>query len=371
MVEDPRTLGVGGVVELEAAIEAVTVDDIGAHPPAHGVRGFENCDLHTVSVEVASGGEPAQPCAHDDGNHACTGVAGALLRRTGRYGGAMTEVSPKFADAATIETPPRLQQWEARAEWPLAAVATIFLAVYSVQVLANPQGRADNALEAVLLITWAVFAIDYLARLILAIDRWRWFRRHLIDLAVVSLPFLRPLRLLRLLVLFGALQKAVGGAIRGRVVIYAAFSAVLLIYVASLAILDEERGVPGSTINSFGDAVWWSITTVTTVGYGDLSPTTPRGKIIAVFLMLGGISLVGMITATLASWIIHQVAREDTANQAATAAQIEALRNDMEKRIDSLSSEVRRLTEDAEADPFRWREDPARRTSSIIPKNTL
>ena len=280
----------------------------------------------------------------------------------------MTEVSPKFADAATIETPPRLQQWEARAEWPLAAVATIFLAVYSVQVLANPQGRADNALEAVLLITWAVFAIDYLARLILAIDRWRWFRRHLIDLAVVSLPFLRPLRLLSLLVLFGALQKAVGGAIRGRVVIYAAFSAVLLIYVASLAILDEERGVPGSTINSFGDAVWWSITTVTTVGYGDLSPTTPRGKIIAVFLMLGGISLVGMITATLASWIIHQVAREDTANQAATAAQIEALRNDMEKRIDSLSSEVRRLTEDAGADPFRWREDPARRTSSIIPK---
>jgi voltage-gated potassium channel len=78
-----------------------------------------------------------------------------------------------------------------------------------------------------------------------------------------------------------------------------------------------------------------------------------------------------MITATLASWIIHQVAREDTANQAATAAQIEALRNDMQNRIDSLSSEVRRLTEEAGADPFRWREDPARRTSSIIPKNTL
>ena len=79
-----------------------------------------------------------------------------------------------------------------------------------------------------------------------ATDRTRWFFRHLLDLAVVALPFLRPLRLLRLLVLVGALQRAIGGAIRGRVVIYTAFSVVLLIYVASLAILDTERSQPGS-----------------------------------------------------------------------------------------------------------------------------
>jgi voltage-gated potassium channel len=258
----------------------------------------------------------------------------------------MAEGATRFRDTGVIDNPPRLQRWEKRTEWPLAAIATIFLAVYSVQVLANPQGRLDAALEAVLLITWAVFAIDYVARLVLATARWNWFRRHLIDLAVVSLPFLRPLRLLRLLVLFGALQKAVGGAIRGKVITYTAFSAALLIYVASLAILDEERGLPGSTINNFGDAVWWAITTVTTVGYGDLSPTTPRGKVIAVFLMLGGISLVGMITATLASWIIQQVAREDSANQAATAAEFDALRADMGQRIDTLSEELRRLKGD-------------------------
>lgn len=258
----------------------------------------------------------------------------------------MAGITVPFRDTGMLDKPPRLDRWEKRAEWPLAAIALIFLAVYSVQVLANPQGRVDAALGAVLLITWAIFAFDYVARLILATDRWRWFRRHLIDLAVVSLPFLRPLRLLRLLVLFGALQKAVGGAIRGRVIIYTAFSAVLLMYVTSLAILDEERGLPGSTINNFGDAAWWAITTVTTVGYGDLSPTIPKGKVIAVFLMLGGISLVGMITATLASWIIQQVAREDSANQAATAAEIDALRADMGQKIDSLSEEVRRLKGD-------------------------
>ena len=256
----------------------------------------------------------------------------------------MADEVPLFRDAAVISHEPRLQRWEKRTEWPLAIVAVTFLVLFSVQVLANPQGRADSALETILYATWAIFAIDYFVRLGLATDRGRWFRRHLIDLAVVLLPFLRPLRLLRLLVLFGAMQKAIGGAIRGRVLIYVAFSSVLLIYVAALASLDEERGQPGSRINNFGDAVWWAITTVTTVGYGDVSPVTTPGKIIAVFLMIGGISLVGLVTATLASWIIQQVADEDTAKQAVTAAEIEALRADMGQRLDSLSAEIRRLS---------------------------
>jgi voltage-gated potassium channel len=262
----------------------------------------------------------------------------------------MPEETARFRDTAVITNPPRLQRWEERVEWPLATIAIIFLAVFSVQVLANPQGQMASALDAVLWVTWAVFAVDYGVRLYLAKDRWHWFRRHLLDLAVVSLPLLRPLRLLRLLVLFSALQKAVGGAIRGRVVVYTAFSSVLLIYVASLAILEVERGKDGSTINSFGDAVWWAITTVTTVGYGDLSPTTTKGKVIAVFLMLGGISLVGMVTATLASWIIQQVGREDSANHAATAAEFDALRADMVQKIDLLSAELRDL-KNAASDP--------------------
>ena len=237
-----------------------------------------------------------------------------------------------------------LQQWEKRTEWPLAAVAAIFLGAYSVQVLAQPDGHVKRALDLGLTVAWVVFLIDYLVRLRLAPNRLRWFFRHLIDLAIVALPFLRPLRLLRLLVLFGALQKAIGGAIRGRVIFYTAFSVVLLIYVASLAILDVERNQPDSKITTFGDAVWWSITTVTTVGYGDLSPVTGVGRVIAVLLMLGGISLVGVVTATLASWIIQRVAEEDTANQAVTAAQIDAVRAELDERMDKLSSEIQRLT---------------------------
>ncbi|MFZ4373953.1 MAG: potassium channel family protein [Mycobacterium sp.] len=244
----------------------------------------------------------------------------------------------------------RLQRWERGTERPLAVVAVLFLAAYSIQVLAQPSGRAETVLEVGTTIVWAVFVIDYLVRLRLATNRLQWFFRHLIDLAIVALPFLRPLRLLRLLVLFAALQRAVGTAIRGRVIIYAAFSAVLLIYVASLAILETDRSHPDSKITTFGDAVWWSITTVTTVGYGDLSPVTGVGRVIAVLLMIGGISLVGVVTATLASWIIQRVAAEDTANQALTAAQIEELRIDVNQRMDTLTNEISRLTQQVGAE---------------------
>jgi voltage-gated potassium channel len=182
---------------------------------------------------------------------------------------------------------------------------------------------------------WAAFAIDYVARLILATDRRRWFFRHILDILVVVLPLLRPLRLLRLVVLIGAFQKAIGSAIRGRVVIYTVSGAVLLVYIASLAVLQAERDQTDSQIRTFGQALWWSISTITTMGYGDLTPVTSTGRFIAVLLMIGGISLVGSITATLASWIVQRVAAEDSASQVATAAHIEQLR-----------AEIRQLTEE-------------------------
>jgi len=253
-------------------------------------------------------------------------------------------------DTSAVAVEPKLYRWEKNTEWPLAGAAVIFLAIYSVQVIAQPDKATDTVLEIFTGVVWALFLVDYLVRFKLATDRKRWFVRHLLDLAVVALPFLRPLRLLRLLVLFGALQKAVGWAVRGKVIIYTAFSVTLLIYVASLAILETERFEPDSKITTFGDAVWWSITTVTTVGYGDLSPVSGTGRAIAVLLMIGGISLVGVVTASLASWIIQRVAEEDAANRAATSAEIDALRADMQQRIDSLTDELRRLNGRAHLD---------------------
>src|SRR5450759_4660981 len=78
----------------------------------------------------------------------------------------------------------------------------------------------------------------------------------------------------------------------------------LILFVASLAVLDAERGAKSATITTFGDALWWAMTTVTTVGYGDRYPITTQGRFIAGGLMLGGIALLGIVTASLASWLL-------------------------------------------------------------------
>ncbi len=223
----------------------------------------------------------------------------------------------------------RLEQWESRSEWALAAVAVAFLIVYSVQVLATPPDSVNYVLNATMSALYLVYVVDYVVRLTLAPQRTRWFFRHLLDLAIVVLPFLRPLRLLRLVVLVKVLHRAGGDMIRGRVVMYTAASAVLLVYVASLAMLEAERNAAEATITNFGQAVWWSIVTVTTVGYGDENPVTVTGRVIAVLLMIGGISLIGVITATVASWIVERVSEEDSAHRAATAAQIDELRDEI------------------------------------------
>ena len=228
-----------------------------------------------------------------------------------------------------MDSETKLQRWERHAEWPLAVAAVLFLVLFSRQVLTQPQGREGHIVWAVDWAIWGLFVVDYVVRLCLAGNRWHWFLRHLLDFAIVTLPLLRPLRLLRLLVLIEVLQRAIGDAFRGRIVVYTASGVVLLIYTASLAVFDKERYLHGATINSFGKALWWSITTVTTVGYGDVYPVTNSGRVIAVLLMIGGISLVGVVTAALASWIIERVTEEGSVMQTATVAHIEELRNEI------------------------------------------
>jgi voltage-gated potassium channel len=239
----------------------------------------------------------------------------------------------------------RLERFEERAKWPMAAAAVTFLVGYSVQVLAQPRGTWSTATHFVMAAAWAAFILDYVVRLCLARNRRRWFVRNLLDLVVITLPLFRPLRLFRLLFLIGVIDKAIGQAIRGRVVLYTASGATLLIYACSLSILQVERPQPNSTIRNFGDALWWAIETVTTVGYGDMAPRTDLGKLIAVTLMIGGIGVVGLITASLASWIVQRVAEEDTATRGTTEAHINALRSDLEGQVDALRAEIQTLTD--------------------------
>lgn len=228
-----------------------------------------------------------------------------------------------------------LHRWKQITDWPLMVTAILFLAAYSVQVLTT--GPAAAVAGWFLAATWGLFLIDYVVSLMLAPQRARWFLRNLHVLAVVALPMLRPLRILRLVTLISVLQRVAGNALHGRVVIYVIASSALLVYVGALAMYDAEKTSPNTSIASFGDAVWWAIVSITTVGYGDLTPTTPLGRSIAVGLMISGIALLGVVTATLASWLIAKVSAEESKSQEVTMEEIQSLRDDIKMLRDDLA----------------------------------
>lgn len=212
-----------------------------------------------------------------------------------------------------------LADWERRAQWPVAIAALLFLLVYSLLALVpDLPPPLQSALRATDYFTWAVFAIDYVGRLVLARPRARWALQHLLDLLIVVLPLLRPLRLLRLIALLRFIDRRVATSLRGRVASYVVLSTALLLYVGALAELQAERGAPSSNINTFGTALWWAITTITTVGYGDHYPVTTQGRFVAATLMVAGVALLGVVTASLASWLVERVRSEPARSLAGT-----------------------------------------------------
>ena len=187
----------------------------------------------------------------------------------------------------------------------LTILALAFLVSFSYPAFkTNISDSTQNYLDLIQWISWSAFAIDFLYGIISAKDKKHYLLKHPLDLAAVVLPFLRPLRLLRV-ISFGSLviQKVAIGrqfAITLKVFIASLFVA----YISAVQITITERDVDGSNIKNFGDGLWWAITTVTTVGYGDRFPTTVEGRFLAVGLMIMGISLMGVITASVASWFL-------------------------------------------------------------------
>jgi voltage-gated potassium channel len=195
----------------------------------------------------------------------------------------------------------------------LTILALAFLVSFSYPAFkTNISDSTQNYLDLIQWISWSAFAIDFLYGVISAKDKKQYLLKHPLDLAAVVLPFLRPLRLLRV-ISFGSLviQKVAIGrqfAITLKVFIASLFVA----YISAVQITITERDVDGSNIKNFGDGLWWAITTVTTVGYGDRFPTTTEGRFLAVGLMIMGISLMGVITASVASWFVKM--GQDEAN---------------------------------------------------------
>jgi len=207
----------------------------------------------------------------------------------------------------------RRAAWEAATSTPLVVLSLVFIACYSIQVIDTElPGEATVALTVTIGVIWALFAADYLIRLALATDKKQYFRSTLLDLLSVIIPVFRPFLLLGHLKGIPYFRRHSGSSVRLRLIIHAALFVVLFVYSISLAVLAAERGAPGANIESFGDAIWWACVTMTTTGYGDYVPVTVLGRVLAVILMFGGISIVGVSTATIVSYLNERIGRQRT-----------------------------------------------------------
>jgi voltage-gated potassium channel len=189
--------------------------------------------------------------------------------------------------------------------WTLTVLAIAFLFAYSYPAFVTEiSPSSQSILDGTQWVSWIAFAADLLFGVYKSSDRAQFLKKHPLEILAVVLPFLRPLRLLRF-ISFGTLvfEKVNLGksiAITFKVIVTALF----LTYLAGIEITMAERGKPGATIESVGDGFWWAITTLTTVGYGDIYPTTTEGRFIAVGLMVSGICVLGFISATVAAWFV-------------------------------------------------------------------
>jgi voltage-gated potassium channel len=213
----------------------------------------------------------------------------------------------------------RLNTFLNKLEFFFMALGFAYLGIYSVQVLVNPPNDVQQSLEIAGWAIYGVFIVDLLLRIVVWFPRFSKFsgwvgfiKTNWLALLAAALPAFRAFRVLRVLIVLRGLQPYMQSRV-AKVMMVVGVALPLILYTASLAILEVERDAIGSHIVSFGDALWWAMVTVTTVGYGDSFPITAEGRTIGTFLIFTGIGLFSTLTALIASWVMQdkQQAQKD------------------------------------------------------------
>jgi voltage-gated potassium channel len=207
----------------------------------------------------------------------------------------------------SIETRSR---WENRTTVPLFVLGAAFIVAYSFIVLVlDMPVWLTVVTRGLLVFAWVAFAVDYAVRLALtqAGERATFVRSNLFDLLSVFMPIFRAFSVVGRLRDVPFFRNRDARAVRVQIVTYMFLYAVIFIYFIAILTLQVERDAPGALIDSFGDAIWWALVTVATVGYGDTYPVTGLGRVYAVILMFGGIAIVGTASALVISFISERV----------------------------------------------------------------
>jgi voltage-gated potassium channel len=201
----------------------------------------------------------------------------------------------------------RSLKWQHRFEWPMIVAALLVIPLIAIEEsdLGQPWGAVGTVLNWT---TWGAFLAELVVMLAVVPSKRSWLRQHPLDLVVVVLtpPFapaamqagrvFRLLRLLRLVRVFDLRRMLSLEGIR-----YATLLVFLLVIAggAAFASIEKDQGLTA------WDGVWWAVSTVTTVGYGDVSPMTDAGRALAMGIMLIGIGFVALLTAFVAERFIR------------------------------------------------------------------
>jgi voltage-gated potassium channel len=203
----------------------------------------------------------------------------------------------------------------------ILAVVSIVMVIldYSslISLTASPYWMIDDSIL-------AIFTIDYVVRLIRAPQKWKFFTHNIFDLLAI-IPFSaifsffrfarafrivrlsRAFRLTRLAGVLSILQRRAKKFLhKGGLIYYLWLSLVLIILSAAIYSLTEHA--------TFANSIWWAIVTATTVGYGDISPHTLLGRVVAVMLMFNGIGVIGMLTSSITTYLSDDDG-DDTSSQ--------------------------------------------------------
>ncbi|MDQ5975601.1 MAG: voltage-gated potassium channel [Actinomycetota bacterium] len=206
-----------------------------------------------------------------------------------------------MTSAPTSVLSARGERWVQLTRKPLDILALVFLGVF---VLLWGFPDAPPALIRILnLVTWVVwgaFAIDYVVRLACSSPKGAFVRTHKLDLLMVLVPMLRLLRVALVL------RKALASVSTERIASSIVSIVAIVVLSAAFLVWRIEYDAPGATILTFREAIWWAVVTTTTVGYGDYTPVTQAGRLVAAVLMIVGIGLIGTVSATVATWFVNR-----------------------------------------------------------------
>ncbi|QXW65621.1 potassium channel family protein [Streptobacillus moniliformis] len=202
----------------------------------------------------------------------------------------------------------------------LLALITIFINLLDILEYINLETSNLFYLDNFILI---YFIVEYIVRLYYSDNKKEFFKNNKLDLIAI-IPFNSLFKVFRLFKIFRILKitkllkisKMIRifsfySKVRYKIykflytnnLIYSIYISIFLITIGALGIYLLEKG---STVNNFTDSLWWAFVTATTVGYGDLSPTTTLGRIVASILMLTGIGTIGLLTGTFATFFIKE-----------------------------------------------------------------